>query len=85
MFSGSDMVGNILLFTWFKKSSFFKVIRNKIQNTKDQIKNPKIGVTATKITDEYNLKELSMGMSHDYKIALECGATMIRLGRILFN
>jgi len=38
-----------------------------------------------KLTDEYQLKELSMGMSHDYKIALECGATMIRLGRILFN
>ena len=38
-----------------------------------------------KITDEFHLKELSMGMSHDYKIALECGATMIRLGRILFN
>lgn len=34
---------------------------------------------------KYNLKELSMGMSHDYKIALECGATMIRLGKILFN
>ncbi len=33
----------------------------------------------------YNLKELSMGMSKDYKIALECGATMIRLGRILFE
>lgn len=26
--------------------------------------------------------ELSMGMSNDYKIAVECGATMIRLGRI---
>jgi len=38
-----------------------------------------------KLTDFYHLKELSMGMSHDYKIALECGATMIRLGRILFN
>ena len=38
-----------------------------------------------KLTDEYQLKELSMGMSHDYKIALENGATMIRLGRILFN
>ena len=38
-----------------------------------------------KLVDEYQLKELSMGMSHDYKIALECGATMIRLGRILFN
>ena len=38
-----------------------------------------------KLTDLYQLKELSMGMSRDYKIALECGATMIRLGRILFN
>ena len=37
------------------------------------------------LKEKYNLKELSMGMSHDYKIALEYGATMIRLGRILFN
>ena len=38
-----------------------------------------------KLKERYNLEELSMGMSHDYKIALENGATMIRLGRILFN
>ena len=31
------------------------------------------------------LKEISMGMSRDYKIALEEGATIIRLGRILFE
>jgi len=37
------------------------------------------------LKEQYHLKELSMGMSHDYKIALECGATMIRLGRILFD
>ena len=37
------------------------------------------------LKEKYKLKELSMGMSHDYKIALENGATMIRLGRILFN
>jgi len=37
------------------------------------------------LKEKYNLKELSMGMSQDYKIALECGATMIRLGRILFK
>ena len=37
------------------------------------------------LKEKYNLKELSMGMSHDYKIALENGATMIRLGRILFE
>lgn len=29
--------------------------------------------------------EISMGMSGDYKTALKCGATMIRLGRKLFS
>jgi len=38
-----------------------------------------------KLKEQFKLKELSMGMSHDYKIALDCGATMIRLGRILFE
>lgn len=33
----------------------------------------------------YELKELSMGMSSDYMIALEYGATMIRIGRKLFT
>lgn len=33
----------------------------------------------------FNLKELSMGMSNDYKIALKFGATMIRVGHILFE
>lgn len=37
------------------------------------------------LKERYGLKELSMGMSNDYKIALEEGATMIRLGRILFE
>ncbi|MBR2068744.1 MAG: YggS family pyridoxal phosphate-dependent enzyme [Candidatus Gastranaerophilales bacterium] len=37
------------------------------------------------LKERYGLQELSMGMSNDYKIALECGATMIRLGRILFE
>lgn len=31
------------------------------------------------------LSEISMGMSRDYKIALEEGASIIRLGRILFE
>ena len=37
------------------------------------------------LKDQYKLKELSMGMSNDFKIALKEGATMIRLGRILFE
>ena len=32
----------------------------------------------------YELPELSMGMSNDYKIAVKNGSTMIRVGRKLF-
>lgn len=40
-----------------------------------------------KVEEELNIKipYLSMGMSGDYKEAIECGATHIRLGRILFD
>lgn len=39
-----------------------------------------------KLEKEFNypLKELSMGMSQDYKIAVKHGATMLRIGRKLF-
>lgn len=32
-----------------------------------------------------NMTELSMGMSQDYRIAAQCGATMLRIGRKLFS
>lgn len=32
-----------------------------------------------------NMEYLSMGMSHDYKIALECGSNMIRIGSDIFG
>ncbi len=40
-----------------------------------------------KLEDKYNvsLPELSMGMSNDYKIAIEEEATIVRLGRIIFG
>ncbi|NEO84229.1 MAG: YggS family pyridoxal phosphate-dependent enzyme [Spirulina sp. SIO3F2] len=31
------------------------------------------------------MQELSMGMSNDYAIAIQAGATMVRLGRIIFG
>ena len=36
---------------------------------------------------EFNckLREISMGMSQDYKIAAQKGATMLRIGRKLFE
>jgi len=33
----------------------------------------------------YNLNETSMGMSNDFRIAIEEGSTIIRIGRKLFN
>lgn len=36
-------------------------------------------------TYHLNLKELSMGMSGDYEIALDCGATWIRVGSLLYH
>lgn len=54
-----------------------KVIRDcfiKLRNTKESL-NQK----------GYNLKELSMGMTNDYEIAIEEGATMIRVGTAIFG
>lgn len=35
--------------------------------------------------EKYNVPYLSMGMSNDYEIAIECGATHVRLGRMLYK
>ena len=32
-----------------------------------------------------NLKTLSMGMSGDYQLAIECGSTMVRIGSSIFG
>lgn len=38
-----------------------------------------------KLKDELGLSELSMGMTNDFEIAIQEGATIIRLGRALFG
>lgn len=35
--------------------------------------------------DNFKLRELSMGMSGDYQIALDCGSTMVRVGSTIFG
>lgn len=37
------------------------------------------------LADQHHLEECSMGMSGDYRIGLECGSTMIRIGSMLFG
>ncbi|SEA71136.1 hypothetical protein SAMN05443667_107197 [Flavobacterium gillisiae] len=36
-------------------------------------------------TDSFQLTTLSMGMSGDYKLAIECGSTMVRIGSSIFG
>ncbi len=37
------------------------------------------------LSKNYSLKELSMGMSNDYKDAISNGATYVRIGNLIFN
>jgi hypothetical protein len=37
------------------------------------------------LADRFALRELSMGMSHDFEVAIEEGATMVRIGSALFG
>jgi hypothetical protein len=37
------------------------------------------------LAERLDLSELSMGMSDDFEVAVEEGATMVRLGRALFG
>jgi uncharacterized pyridoxal phosphate-containing UPF0001 family protein len=37
------------------------------------------------LADRFGLRELSMGMSHDFEVAIEEGATMVRIGAALFG
>lgn len=36
-------------------------------------------------TEHFQLSTLSMGMSVDYKLAIECGSTMVRIGSSIFG
>ncbi len=38
-----------------------------------------------RFAEQFGLTELSMGMSHDFEVAIEEGATMVRIGTALFG
>lgn len=42
-------------------------------------------LTATQPTDHFSPLHLSMGMSHDFEVAIEEGATIVRVGTALFG
>ena len=51
----------------------------------DEISLRKHMQTMKELKDKYAFSVLSMGMSSDYKIALEYGTSMVRLGRTIFG
>ena len=52
----------------------FKRLKQYFDQTKDQF-----------FADEESFQEISMGMSGDYRVALEEGSTMVRIGSMLFG
>ncbi|MEL1242889.1 YggS family pyridoxal phosphate-dependent enzyme [Flavobacterium sp. DGU11] len=60
---------------------------NKDQIRKEFNKLKTVFDTIAKIpaTDNYQPTTLSMGMSGDYQIAIECGSTMVRIGSSIFG
>lgn len=58
----------------------------EVEDTRIYFRRTKELLEALKVEyPQYPLKELSMGMSEDYPIALEEGATIVRIGRALFK
>ncbi len=50
----------------------------RLRNLRDELRH-------TFATEQHPIDQLSMGMSQDYPIAIECGATHIRVGSTLFS
>ena len=72
------------------KNVKIKVLMAMASNTNEKSIIRSEFVYAKKIFDEINNRDksfeiLSMGMSNDYKIAIECGSNMIRLGSLIFG
>lgn len=54
-------------------------------NVDDDEEIEKVFIQAENLKNKYNLKELSMGMSSDYLLAIKHGSTMVRIGSDIFG
>jgi len=52
---------------------------------RDLIETKESFLALSKMSESLGLKEVSMGMSDDFETALECGATILRVGRGIFG
>lgn len=58
---------------------------NQVRNEFKNLKSYFYEIKKQFYPEDEQFRELSMGMSHDYKIAIEEGSTMIRIGTAIFG
>ena len=71
------VVGLMGMATFTEDEEQLKIEFKLLTQTFDALKNIK--------TDNCELKTISMGMSGDYKLAIDCGSNMIRVGSSIFG
>ena len=69
-----NLLGLMTIAPFTEDKDIFRKSFSDLRNLKDELN-----------TEGYNLTELSMGMTSDYEIAIEEGATMIRVGSAIFG
>lgn len=72
------IVGVMGMATFTDNKTQVKAEFNHLKHIFDELK-------STYFKNEDSFKEISMGMSDDYKIAVEAGSTMVRIGSLLFG
>ncbi len=77
LYEGIQVRGLMVIPPYFEDPEFtrpyFRKTRELLDRLRNTAKNPEL------------LTELSMGMSHDFEIAIEEGATMVRIGTAIFG
>ena len=58
---------------------------NKVRKEFDQLKSLFDEFKDTHFKNDPDFKEVSMGMTGDYKLAIEAGSTIIRIGTLIFG
>lgn len=59
--------------------------QNQIEKEFKHLKSVFDRLSQSQKADNYEMKILSMGMSGDYQLAIECGSTMVRIGSSIFG
>jgi PLP dependent protein len=71
------LTGLMLLPPWSEDPEATRPYFRRLRELRDQL--------VTEGIDDSHLRELSMGMSHDYEVAIQEGATIVRVGTAIFG